>query len=392
MASASVGGGRPNKIAMPCRARSGSLIVQRAGKRAHPTPSSTETMMRYYQGRHPFYCGVDLHARKMYVSVVDEAGTLVQQRNLDAGPERFLSLIRPYRTGLVVGCECMFAWYWLADLCRDEGLDFVLGHALYMKAIHGDKSKNDRIDSEKIARLLRGGMFPPAYVYPREMRATRDLLRRRSHLVRMRTDAIAHVVNTTSQYNLPAFDKKLRNAANREGVAEQFPDPSVRRMIESDLSLCDHLDEQIRTLELDLVRSARVDDPQAYQRLQTIPGVGKVLALVLLYELHDVGRFADVRNFVSYCRLVRPKHESNGKTTSAAKKKKIGSAPLRWALGEAACLMLREVPEAKRLVARLEKKHGKAKALAILAAKIARAVYWMLKRKEAFDVTKCFKP
>jgi transposase len=94
-----------------------------------------------------------LHARKMYVSIVDEAGTLVAQRNLDACPERFLALIRPYRTGLVVGCECMFAWYWLADLCRDEGIDFVLGHALYMKAIHGDKTKNDRIDSEKIARL-----------------------------------------------------------------------------------------------------------------------------------------------------------------------------------------------------------------------------------------------
>jgi len=116
-----------------------------------------------------------------------------------------------------------------------------------------------------------------------------------------------------------------------------------------------------------------------------------VLALVLLYEMHDVRRFADVRNFASYCRLVRPKHESNGKATTASKKKTIGSAPLRWALGEAACLMLREVPQAKTLVARLEKKHGKPKALAILAAKIARAAYWMLRRKEAFDVKKCFR-
>jgi transposase len=223
------------------------------------------------------------------------------------------------------------------------------------------------------------------------MRSTRDLLRRRSMLVRLRTEAIAHVENTTSQYNLPAIDRKLRFAANREGIAEQFTDESARRMIESDLALAGHLDEQICIVELDLVHSARVHDPQAYQRLQTIPGVGKVLALILLYEIHDVTRFADVRNFVSYCRLVRPKHESNGKTTSAAKKKKIGNAPLRWALGEAACLMIREVPQAKSLVARLERKHGKPKALAILAARIARAVYWMLRRKEAFDVTKCFK-
>ncbi len=347
--------------------------------------------MRFYQQQHGFYCGVDLHARKMYVCVVDQAGTTRMHQNLAAGPERFLRVIQPYRQQLVVGCECMFAWYWLADLCRAENIPFVLGHALYMKAVHGGKTKNDRIDSEKIARLLRGGTFPQAYAYPAEMRATRDLLRRRTHLVRLRTEAIAHVENTTSQYNLPALDKKLRFAANREGVAELFPDPSVRRMIESDLTLADHLDEQIRALELYLVRHAKVYDPQAYQRLQTIPGVGKVLALVLLYEIHDAQRFADVRNFVSYCRLVRPQHESNGKTTSAVKKKKIGSAPLRWALGEAACLMLRELPQAKSLVARLEKKHGKPKALAILAARIARCAYWMLKRKEAFDVNRFFK-
>jgi transposase len=203
---------------------------------------------------------------------------------------------------------------------------------------------------------------------------------------------LAHVENTVSQYNLPAIGKKLRIPANREGVAATLADPSTRRSVESDFALAEHLDEQIRALELQLVHSARVDDPQAYQRLQTIPGVGPILALVLLYELHDVRRFADVRNFVSYCRLVRPKHESNGKATSAGKKKKIGNAPLRWALGEAACLILRELPQAKTLVARLEKKHGKPKALAILAAKIARAVYWMLKRKEAFDVNRFFHP
>jgi transposase len=351
--------------------------------------------MRFYQAQHPFYCGVDLHARKMYVTVLDQTGRIAAQRNLDAGPEAFLSLIQPYREDLVVACECMFAWYWLADLCAAEGLTFVLGHALYMKAIHGGKTKNDKLDSEKIARLVRGGNFPLAYVYPKAMRSTRDLLRRRTMLVRLRTEAIGHVENTVSQYNLPALDRKLRYATNRKGVAEMFTeqgcDPSARRMVESDLALADHLDEQIRALELHLVHHARVDDPQAFARLQTIPGVGKVLALVLLYELHDVGRFASVRHFTSYCRLVRPMHESNGRVTSAAKRKKIGNAPLRWALGEAACLMLREVPEAKRLVARLEKKHGKPKALAILAARIARAVYWMLKRKEAFDVTKCFK-
>lgn len=140
-------------------------------------------------------------------------------------------------------------------------------------------------------------MFPQAYVDPREMRATRDLLRRRTHLVRLRTEVVAHVENTVSQYNLPAIDKKLRYADNREGIAGQFLNPSARRMIDSDLALAEHLDEQIRGVELHLTKSARIDDLQAYQRLQTIPGVGKVLGLILLYEIHDITRFADVRQF-----------------------------------------------------------------------------------------------
>jgi transposase len=98
----------------------------------------------------------------------------------------------------------MFAWYWLADLCSQEHIPFVLGHALYMKAIHGGKTKNDRIDSRKIAGLLRSGMIPQAYVYPAEMRTTRDLLRRRNYIMRKRADLLAHIQNTNSQYDLPA--------------------------------------------------------------------------------------------------------------------------------------------------------------------------------------------
>lgn len=345
--------------------------------------------MRFYQQQHPFYCGIDLHAKTMHVCVVDQAGQIKVHKNLPTRPDYFLNVIGPYRKGLVVGVECMFSWYWLADLCAKEQIPFVLGHALYMKAIHGGKTKNDEIDSQKIALLLRGGMLPLAYAYPQGMRATRDLLRRRMLLSRTRAEAIAHVQNTVTQYNLPPLGKKLSFAANREGVAEKFPEESVRRMVTSDLDLMDHLDEQLRGIELYLTRHAKVDDPLSYQLLQTVPGIGKILALVLLYEIHDIRRFEGVGRFVSYCRLVKCAHESAGKK-SAAKGKRIGNAHLKWAFSEAACLMLREVPEAESLVARKEKKFNKAKALSILAAKIGRAVYWMLRRKEAFDVKKCF--
>lgn len=155
--------------------------------------------MRFYTKQHQFYCGIDLHARTMYLCVLHQDGEILLHRNMPAGPETFLKAITPYRDDMVVAVECIFTWYWLADLCAQEGLPFVLGQALYMQAIHGGKAKNDKIDSQNIAVLLRGGMLPQAYVYPAEMRATRDLLRRRLHLTRKRAELLAHVQNTNSQ-------------------------------------------------------------------------------------------------------------------------------------------------------------------------------------------------
>ena len=141
-----------------------------------------------------------------------------------------------------------------------------------MKAIHGGKAKNDKIDAHKIAVLLRGGMFPQAYVYPAEMRATRDLLRRRCHLgAQTRRTVSAHIHNTNSQYNLPEIGKQLANKANREGVAEHFPDPSVRKTIEVDVSLIDHYDKLLGEVELYLTRSAKTHDVQTFARLQSVP-------------------------------------------------------------------------------------------------------------------------
>ena len=118
--------------------------------------------MRFYTKQHQFYCGIDLHARTMYLCILNQDGEILVHRNMKAGPDPFLKAIAPYREDLVVCVECIFTWYWLADLCAREEIPFVLGHALYMKAIHGGKAKNDKIDAQKIAVLLRGGMLPQA--------------------------------------------------------------------------------------------------------------------------------------------------------------------------------------------------------------------------------------
>ena len=196
-----------------------------------------------------YFGGIDLHARSMYVCIMDCSGKVLVHQNIDAAPEPLLQLIAAYRDDLVIGVECMFTWYWLADLCAQEGIPFVLGHALSMKAIHGGKAKNDKIDAHKIAVLLRGGMLPQAYVYPAEMRATRDLLRRRMHLMRQRAELLAHIQNTNSQYNLPEIGKKIAYKANRDGVAERFPEPAVQKSVAVDLALLGHYDALLRDIE-----------------------------------------------------------------------------------------------------------------------------------------------
>ena len=304
---------------------------------------------------------------------------------MPATPEALLKAITPYREQIVLAAACMFPWYWLADLCADHGIPFVLGHALYMKAIHGGKAKNDKIDAHTIAVLLRGGMLPQAYVYPAEMRATRDLLRRRMHLARKRGALLAHVQNTNSQYNLPAIGKQIAYKANRDGVAERCADPAVQKSIEVDLALITSDDAWLRDVELTIVTTAKHHDAQTLSLLQTVPGIGTILSLVLLDEMHDIARFPRVQDCASSCRLVKCARASAGKR-SGTSGSTIGNAHLKWAFAEAAVFFLRENPAAQQLLARLEKKHSKGKALTILAHTLARAVYDMLQRQTAFDL------
>ena len=346
--------------------------------------------MRFYNEQRSFYCGVDLHARTMYLCILDREGNIVLHKNIKTQPAALLRAVEPFREGLVIGCECMFAWYWLADLCAEEGIEFVLGHALYMGAIHGGKSKNDRIDSEKIARLIRGGTFPLSYVYPAQMRSTRDLMRRRMYLMRRRSELLAHIHMTYQQYNLDCPARRLRYAGNREGLTDPFDDGSVKKMMAVDVAVIDQLDKLINDLELFIVRHAKVHDGQTFYLLRSVPGIGKVLALILMYEINIIRRFGSVGDFVSYCRLVKCSHSSAGKISGSGGRK-IGNAFLRWAFGEAACLLIRQLPQAKRWIDRKEKKYGKGKALSLLAAKLGRAVYWMLRREEVFNVEKFFQ-
>jgi transposase len=327
----------------------------------------------------------------MFTHVLDHKGHTVFEEDLPADPKAFLAAIKPYRKDLVVGVECMFAWYWLADLCEDHAIPFALGHALAMKHIHKAKSKSDRIDAGKLAAMLRGGLFPMAYAYPRAKRQTRDLLRRRSFFVRQRAQLIAHVVNTNTQFNLPPLAKKLTYPANRtDQLLDRFTDPSTRLMVAADLALIDHYDTQIAELERHLIQNARVDDPVTFGLLRTTPGIGPILGLILLYEIDEIRRFPEAGNFLSYSRLVRCEHSSAGKVKGSGPKK-VGNAHLKWAFSESACLLIRAVPAVKSWMQRQERKRGKRKALAVLEAKLGRTVYHLWRKQVPFDLKRFLK-
>lgn len=341
--------------------------------------------MDFYTSQHKYYCGIDLHAKKMYVCIMNQLGDVLIHKNIPSTPIAFAKIIEPYKDDLVVSAECMFTWYWLADFCADQNIKFVLGHALYMRAIHGGKAKNDRIDSHKIATILRGGMLPQAYVYPRKMRSTRDLLRRRTHLVRKKGELQAHVTNTLSQYNLPPLGSSLKYKMTRETTKGLFKDKSVQRMIDLDVELIGEYKRKLEAVEDFIERTGKSHDYLSLMILQSIPGVGKILSITILYEIHDINRFPTVQKFASYSRLVKCKKESAGKVYGSSGNK-IGNSNLRWAFAEAITLMMRTVPEVKDRVEKLAKKYGKGKAMTILSHKLGRAVYYMLKRKKYFDL------
>jgi transposase len=203
--------------------------------------------------------------------------------------------------------------------------------------------------------------------------------------MRQRAALLAHVHNTNRQDNLPEIGKKIAYKAHRAGVADRFAEPAVHTRIAIDLALLTYDDQLLNEVDLSRVQAAKHHDAHTLYLLQTVPGIGKILSLVLLYEMHEIARFPTVQDFVAYCRLVKCAKESAGKRLGTSGNKS-GNAHLKWAFSEAAALFLRNNPAGQHYVARLEKKHGQGKALTILAHKLARAVYYMLKRKTAFDM------
>jgi transposase len=209
----------------------------------------------------------------------------------------------------------MHCWYWLADTCREHHIDFVLGHAWGMKAVHGCKTKCDRKDAEAIARLLKGGNLPPAYAYPKERRGPRDLLRARLRLVRQRAELYGHVHTARRQANMPPVSSDVKYKSKRADITKDLDDPFVRRRVETHLALLEPLDASIRRLETEIEQAAHQLMPAELAVLQSTPGVGPVLSLTISWRSTPLAASSRVSSFAPTLAWLAP---CSPRTTNAA--------------------------------------------------------------------------
>jgi transposase len=259
------------------------------------------------------------------------------------------------------------------------------------KAIAGNKKKNDPLDAETIAHLMRSNLFPQAYPYPKEMRAVRDLLRRRHRLVRHRSEAYTHVQLLLRQQGICDFrGRDVKSISGKEQILNSLADPDVYYLVNSDLLLIDQLDKLLSETEKQIKMRANQHNGTDYSLLKTVTGVGDMLALSILYETHDINRFPRVQNYASYCRVIRVQRSSAGKN-QYGRNQKMGNPYLKWTYGQILTHARQSSERINAYYQKLEARRCAKLARGIIAHKFAVAVYHMLKNKEAFNEDRFLK-
>jgi transposase len=334
------------------------------------------------------YIGIDLHSNNSVVVVTDEEDHVIYQKRLANNLNEIRTALVPHQeeaVGVVV--ESTYNWYWLVDGLMDAGYLVHLANPSAIKKYEGLKYSGDFADAAYLAHLLRLGLLPEGYIFPRELRAMRDLARKRMQLVHYRTAQILSIENILIRETGGRMSSDRIKTMTAETVGAFGFMPDVALAMESNRVVCQVLQQQIQVLEARL--EAEVKLQSGYQLIKTIPGIGQVLATIIMLEAGPMTRFADVGNFSSYCRCVDSLRESNGKKKGEGNSKN-GNKYLAWAFMEAANFALRYCPEAKRFYERKKSRTNRIVALKSVAHKLARACYHILREQQPFDVQRCF--
>jgi transposase len=336
-----------------------------------------------------YHCAVDLHGNNGFYAVVDETGKRVFKKRLPNRLPTVLAALEPYRESLAGGVvvESTYNWYWLVDGLNDNGFQTRLANPAAVEQYDGLKEADDESDAFFLAELSRLGILPTGNVYPKQERPMRDLLRRRLLLVGQRTSHTLSFQNLTSrQHGIAMSCNNIRKLWPEE-VNNVFDDERLILMGQTNVEMIRFVTKRIQAIENQILKEATLKP--GYERLLTVPGIGKILGLTIMLETGDIGRFPKVGNYSSYSRCVKSSRTSNAKK-KGENNRKNGNRYLSWAYIEAAQFIRRYCPEAKAWYQRKCTRSKEIVARKALASKVCKACYFIMRDNVEFDVKMMF--
>jgi transposase len=335
------------------------------------------------------HCGVDLHGDNGYYGIKDADGNRVFKKRMPNDLDEVLRALEPFREGLTQGIvvESTFNWYWLVDGLKDNGYHVRLGNPAAMQQYNGLKMANDETDAFFLAELSRLKILPEGYIYPKEERPVRDLLRRRLMLVHQKTAHVLSFQNLVARQRGEEISGSDIVKLQAEEVETLFDDPRLQLMGRTNIETIRFLNGKIHEIEKAVLKA--IELKPEYEKLLTVPGIGKILGLTIMLETGEIGRFAKVGNYTSYCRCVKSSRTSNEKK-KGENNRKNGNKYLSWAYVEAANFNRRYCPEAKSWYQRKLSRSKRVVATKALASKLSKACYFIMKDQVNFNVKKIF--
>jgi transposase len=334
------------------------------------------------------YGAIDLHSTNSVLVVIDEEDKIVYQKRLPNELSLILKELCVYQSrleGIVV--ESTYNWYWLVDGLMEQGYKVHLANTAAIQQYEGLKYSNDDSDARWLAHLLRLGILPQGYIYPREERPVRDLLRKRSQLVRQRTMNLLSIQNLMTRNTGSSMTANQIKGLEKTQVDGLLPDADLSLAVKATWSVMSSADEQVERLEQRVTE--RVKLRAQFSFLKTVPGIGQILALTIMLETGEIRIFPTVGDYASYCRCVGSQKLSNGKKKGSGNTKN-GNKYLAWAFVEAANFAIRYNARIKSFYQRKKAKSHGVVAIKAVAHKLCRACYYIVKDQVAFDVAKAF--
>jgi len=334
------------------------------------------------------YGGIDLHSNNSVINLIDENSQVILRKRIGNSLEAIVSLLEPYRddlAGLVV--ESTYNWYWLVDGLMDAGFEVRLANTAAIQQYSGLKHGDDDSDANWLANMLRLDILPEGYIYPKEERMLRDLLRKRLQLVQQKTQNLLSIQGLYDRHLNRRLNSNKIKRLSMEQLSEDFPDANICMAVNGNLAILQCLTVQIKTIEASLKQQLKLRDE--FINLTSIEGIGLILALTIMLETGSISRFEKVGNYASYCRCVNGARYSNGKKKSNTNTKN-GNKYLAWAFIEAANFAIRFNDTVKRYYQRKLAKTNVVVAKKAVAHKLARACFYVLRDQVEFDVNKAF--